>query len=321
MAVLWNWMFGGREELFCVQQTLTSFWVLHLLNKGRMMGTCRQTGPQGIIWIESKGVWGREETRHVFLTVKPRLKEIYCFVVNKGLPSTWATYTFFFHLKILFGIWGLWWFLSVLNIWESWRRGALRRWCARAVDVAWPPTPPDLLCSEHRDVLLPRMSSWEMLQLRSTNLNSHVCHVSNFRIPASWQNLPISSAKIWLKAACIYGKLCARIPSLSRGVMSLSLILALWKEQMVPRSRTSEPELQFGASCSVSISSGVSQAPSSLHLPLEAGWERQLNELVCWTRTTRWMIILSVSADWWGTATFPASLLLMAYVAFTDKNL
>lgn len=88
MAALCNWMFGGTELLFCVQQTLMPFWVLHLLNKGRMMGMCRLMGPQGIIWIELKRVWGREEIRHVFLTVKPGLKQMYCFIVNKGLPST-----------------------------------------------------------------------------------------------------------------------------------------------------------------------------------------------------------------------------------------
>jgi len=45
MAVLCNWVFGGTEELSCGQQIFMSFWVLHPLNKGRMTGLCRLTGP------------------------------------------------------------------------------------------------------------------------------------------------------------------------------------------------------------------------------------------------------------------------------------
>lgn len=123
----------------------------------------------------------------------------------------------------------------------------------RQPDVAQIPILLGILCSEHMGLSLPGMSWLEMLQPRPTNLNSHGCYISNFRIPESWQKLRISSAKIWLKAVCIYQELCASIPSLSRGAMSFSLILALWKEQMVPRSRTSEPELQFGAAASFSL--------------------------------------------------------------------
>lgn len=111
-----------------------SFWVLLLLNKGRMMSMCRLTGQWGIISIESRETWGREEIRHHFLTMKPVLKQTYYFIVNKRLSSTWATWTFFFHLKMLFGIWEIWQFLYVLNVRKSVRWSTFHRQCAQA---AW----------------------------------------------------------------------------------------------------------------------------------------------------------------------------------------
>lgn len=113
----------------------------------------------------------------------------------------------------------------------------------RQLDVAQTPTLLGLLCLEHLDVLPSGMSWLDMLQPRPANLYLHGCYTSTFHLPESWQKLPLSGAEVWLKAVCSYWELCASILSLSRGVMSLSLILALWKEQMVPRSCTSEPEL------------------------------------------------------------------------------
>lgn len=151
----------------------------------------------------------------------------------------------------------------------------------RHPEVAWIPISLALLCSEHLDVLLPGVSWKARLQPRLTDPNSHRCYVANLCVPESWQRLCSSSAKIWPKAAFISREPCASVPSLSRGAMSFSLILAFWKEQMVPRSGTSEPELQYGASCIIFISSRVSQTTSSLHFPLQVGWECQLNELMC----------------------------------------
>lgn len=91
MLVQCNWVFGGTEGLFCVQQPLESSWVLYFLNEGRMMGMSRPMEPQDIIWIEPRGVWGKKRIIHIwdsFLSVKPGLKWTYCFIVHKGLPST-----------------------------------------------------------------------------------------------------------------------------------------------------------------------------------------------------------------------------------------
>lgn len=173
-------------------------------------------------------------------------------MVHSGLPFSWVTWYFFFHLKILVGIWGLWPFLNVPNTWKFWMHSTLHKVCAQT------PIPLVLLCSG---------ASGHLRFLIGSHFYTSP-FASNVHVPESWQKLHISRAKIWLKAVCISQELCTNIPALSRGVMSFSLILALWKEQMVPRSCTSEPVLQLGASCIIFITSRVSQTPSSLHLPL-----------------------------------------------------
>jgi len=97
-------------------------------------------------------------------------------------------------------------FFNVLNIWISWRHSTLHSWCVQA---AWhgPDThlagPALLRVSGHGipQVVLARNTAAQAYQPEVKRM-LHL-KFSNFHIPASWQKLRISSAKIWLKAACI----------------------------------------------------------------------------------------------------------------------
>lgn len=54
--------------------------------------------------------------------------------------------------------------------------------------MAWSPTSLSLLCPEHLDLLLPRMSWLEVLQPSPSSLNSHRCYSSDFHITETWQD-------------------------------------------------------------------------------------------------------------------------------------
>lgn len=56
---------GGTEGLFYVQQTHVSFWVLYLLNKGRMMGMCGLRGHETLSGQNQKGC-GAENRSYTF---------------------------------------------------------------------------------------------------------------------------------------------------------------------------------------------------------------------------------------------------------------
>lgn len=97
----------------------------------------------------------------------------------------------------------------------------------RQLYMAWRPTSLNLPCPEHLELLLPRMFCFRRAAAQAFLPGLTQMLQLKFPFHRKLAGLDISSAKIWLKAVCIHGDLCASIPSLSRGVMSSSLILAL----------------------------------------------------------------------------------------------
>lgn len=223
---------------------LVSFWDLHLPNKGIVIGMHRVTGPQSTIWMKLKGAWSREEVRQPFSWHEPWFKAD---TLPYG-PLRATVYLSF--LEFLFPPETFSSVLRTLTIFECFRH--LEN--LEMLSLAEAMCPSYLVRPKHHQPspALLRASGyvapWEVLvrkaaaQVCCLTPHIHSFYASNFHTLESWHKLYINRAKIWLKAACISQELCASIPALSRGVMSSSLISALWKEQMVPRPYTLAPE-------------------------------------------------------------------------------
>lgn len=153
------------------------------------------------------------------------------------LYSPWRTTIHLFAWTFFFFIWKfslefeeLGDFLKVLSIWKSWTCGASHGLCAQAAlrgletHLAEPALPRAPGPAPPLDVLV-RGAAAQAFQPELTQMLW--LKFPRYRKLAGKLALHISSAKIRLEAVCIHGALCAGIPSLSRGVMSPSLILAL----------------------------------------------------------------------------------------------